>query len=71
MGSAEYLKLRYACELLLELHDCDTEIWQQTHNDRALKYFKSTELAQVGKKLHEARRLLDIKVHNYRLLEKV
>ena len=44
MGSLEYDKLLHSCSILQELLDTDIEMWNKTHSERSVKFFKSTEL---------------------------
>ena len=71
MGANEYIKLRRACDCIYELLESDIKIWNETSNEISLKYFKAADIEVVGKQLSEIRRLLDIKIHNYRQLERV
>ena len=71
MGSEEYAKLRHACQCLVELHERDQDTWNKTHNENAIKFFKSAELQTIGKKLAQIIKLLDLKVHNYKMLERI
>ena len=71
MGSEEYSKLRHACQCLVKLHERDQDIWNRTHNEKATNFFKSAELQSTGKKLAECIKLLNLKEHNYRMLERI
>ena len=71
LGAQEYAKLLNACKTLQMLVAIDTEAWQDKSNEKDLRYFKSAELEATEQRLVEAQRLLEIKIHNYRQLEKI
>ena len=71
MGAQEYIKLRDACKKLAELLERDQSMWKKTHNASATKYFKSRELSSTNAKLEQIMKLLELKIHNYRMLERI
>ena len=73
LGSLEYTKLLAICELIdTHFYRPDLDRWEnKLRKADDLAYFKDSELESTGGKLEQTISLLQLKIHNYAVLEKI